>query len=544
MKRIFISSVQKEFAKERKLLKRYIAKNPAYRRLFDTFVFEEDVVSTDRRADEVYLDELAKCQIYIGLIGDQYGFQDAGGISPTEREYDEATRLGLRRLIFVLGRDGASRQDEEAAFLRKISANLIRAKCDDPGALLLEIYASLDGLLMEQGAYRMGPFDASACEGASFDDIDEEKVAWFVRRARRFRNADIDEDMPIRSVLNHLKLIAGDAGEITNAAILLFGKHPQRFLLSSEVKCAQWYGVERHKPMLSYQIYKGTLFDMADDAVAFVLSKLNLRVGTRDKGTKVEREYEIPASAVAEAIINAIAHRDYSSSGSVQIELFADRLVIRNPGTINPAITKEELFEEHSSFPNNSLIADQLYQTKHIEKFGTGFTDLVNDCRAAGLRDPVVDDSKSDFTVTIYRPLLIAKAKEEQIRANKPQITNVKDADIIAIIQKYPELSISGLANKLQITGQMMRYRMDSLRRLGILRREGAKRNGRWVITSAFQGCGADGGVLINEQMPVAPELEVKLQKLADERGVPDSIVVSQILSEELSGVKHGEKDR
>ena len=154
-----------------------------------------------------------------------------------------------------------------------------------------------------------------------------------------------------------------------------------------------------------------------------------------------------------------------------------------------------------------------------------------------------MDDSKSDFTVTIYRPL-IAKTEGGQRMANKPQIMKVKDADIVSIIQKYPELSISGLANKLQITGQMMRYRMDSLRRLGILRREGAKRNGRWVITSAFQGCGADGGVLINEQMPVTPELEVKIQKLADERGVPASIVVSQILSEELSGVKHGEKDR
>lgn len=396
MKRIFISSVQREFARERRLLKRYIAKNPAYRRLFDTFVFEEDAVAADRRADEVYLDELAKCQIYIGLIGNQYGFQDADGISPTEREYDEATRLGLPRLIFVLGRDGASRQDKEAAFLRKISANLIRAKCDDPGELLLEIYASLDGLLMEQGAYRMGPFDASVCDGASLDDIDEEKVAWFVRRARRLRNADIDEGMPVRSILNHLKLIAGDAGEITNAAILLFGKRPQRF--------------------------------------------------------------------------HTIAH---------------------------------------TSLPKR-------------------------EGRAAGLRDPVVNDSKSDFTVTIYRPL-IAKVKGEHGIANKPQIMKVKDADIIAVIQKYPELSISDLANKLQITGQMMRYRMDLLRQFGILRREGARRNGRWVITAAFQGCGADGDVLVNEQMPVDPELELKIQKLADERGVPASIVVSQIVEEELS---------
>lgn len=76
MKRIFISSVQKEFAEVRKLLKRYISKNPAYRRLFDTFVFEEDVVASDRRTDEVYLDELRRSNIYIGLIGSEYGFED------------------------------------------------------------------------------------------------------------------------------------------------------------------------------------------------------------------------------------------------------------------------------------------------------------------------------------------------------------------------------------------------------------------------------------------------------------------------------------
>ena len=93
--RIFISSVQKEFAEERRLLKRYIAKNPAYRRFFDTFVFEEDVVAADRRTDEVYLEELGKCDIYLGLIGREYGFEDAEGVSPTEREFDEATRLGV-----------------------------------------------------------------------------------------------------------------------------------------------------------------------------------------------------------------------------------------------------------------------------------------------------------------------------------------------------------------------------------------------------------------------------------------------------------------
>ena len=127
MKRIFVSSVQREFAQVRKQLKTHLSRNPAYRRLFESFVFEEDVIVTDRRTDEVYLDELAQCDLYLGIIGNEYGFEDKDGVSPTEREYDEATRLGLPRLMFVLGRDNSFRHPKEAAFLGKVSSDLIRA---------------------------------------------------------------------------------------------------------------------------------------------------------------------------------------------------------------------------------------------------------------------------------------------------------------------------------------------------------------------------------------------------------------------------------
>ena len=97
MKRIFVSSVQREFAQVRKQLKSHLWLNPYYRRLFESLVFEEDVMATGRRTDEVYLDELAQCDLYLGIIGNEYGFEDKDGVSPTEREYDEATRLGLPR---------------------------------------------------------------------------------------------------------------------------------------------------------------------------------------------------------------------------------------------------------------------------------------------------------------------------------------------------------------------------------------------------------------------------------------------------------------
>ena len=106
-------------------------------------------------------------------------------------------------------------------------------------------------------------------------------------------------------------------------------------------------------------MYKGTVFDLVDQAVDFVLSKINLWVGTRQAGSQVPVEYEIPREVVTEAIVNAVAHRDYTSNGSVQVMLFADRLEIWNPGALPPSLTLEKLRQPHGSMPANPLLADR-----------------------------------------------------------------------------------------------------------------------------------------------------------------------------------------
>ena len=100
--RIFVSSVQREFAEERVALRDYVRGDPLLRRFFDVFVFE-DVPATDRRPDQLYLGEVARCDLYAGLFGNGYGFEDDQGLSPTEREFDCATEIGAHRLIFVKG---------------------------------------------------------------------------------------------------------------------------------------------------------------------------------------------------------------------------------------------------------------------------------------------------------------------------------------------------------------------------------------------------------------------------------------------------------
>ena len=90
--RIFISSVQREFAKERKAVCDLVSGNPQLARFFSTFAFEFDVPAADKRTDEVYLAELAVSDLYVAIIGDEYGGTTADGVSATESEYDEATR--------------------------------------------------------------------------------------------------------------------------------------------------------------------------------------------------------------------------------------------------------------------------------------------------------------------------------------------------------------------------------------------------------------------------------------------------------------------
>jgi hypothetical protein len=84
--RIFISSVQQEFVQERAALREYLRSDPLFRRFYDVFLFE-DVPAIDRRADEVYLQEVERCDIYVGLFGEEYGNEDEKGYSPTNRDY-------------------------------------------------------------------------------------------------------------------------------------------------------------------------------------------------------------------------------------------------------------------------------------------------------------------------------------------------------------------------------------------------------------------------------------------------------------------------
>lgn len=314
--RLFISSVQKEFSSERAALRDYLRGDALMRRFFEVFLFE-DVPAADRRADQLYLEEVQHCDVYVGLFGNEYGFEDAAGASPTEREFEAATQAGKYRLIYVKGTDDSARHPKMRALIAKAQGELVRKRFGTAAELVAGLYAAMVEYLERRELIRFGPFDAAPNPEATYEDLDPEKMAWFVGAARGARRFPLAADAAPTDLLRHLNLL--DHGRLTNAALLLFARQPQRFLITSEIKCAHFHGTEVAKPIPSYQIYKGTVFDLVDQAVDFVLSKIALSVGTREAGPQVPVRYEIPKEVVAEAIVNAVAHRDYTGNGSVQV---------------------------------------------------------------------------------------------------------------------------------------------------------------------------------------------------------------------------------
>ena len=407
--RLFISSVQSEFVQERAALRDYVRGDALLCQFFDVFLFE-DVPALNQRPDALYLDEVAQCDVYIGLFGFGYGSEDEAGVAPTEREFDRASALGVHRLIFVKGEDDSARHPKMRALLDKAQAGLIRKRFNTTEELKDELFSALVAYLKNEELIRTGPFDAAVCPRSTLDDLDSERVRWFIRRARRARQFPLAEEASPEELLAQLNLL--NNGRLTHAAVLLFGKLPQRFLISSEVKCAHFHGTEVAKPIPSYQVYKGTVFALVDQAVDFVLSKIALHVGTRAESVRAPVTYEMPKEVVTEAIVNAVAHRDYTSNGSVQVMLFADRLEVRNPGRLLHPLTLEKLREPHNSLPVNALLAESLYLAEYIERMGTGTLDMIRRCVGAGLSEPefAVTDG---FVTTVRRKALAGRVMEE-----------------------------------------------------------------------------------------------------------------------------------
>lgn len=397
--KVFISSVQTEFANERQRVYDFICQDDLMSQYFEPFIFEQ-IAAQNTNPRQLYLEEASSSQVYLLLVGQWYGNALPGELSPTEKEYLAAGEGNAYRVAFIKDLDNLQREEREEQFFRKVQNELSYRVFSNPSVLISLVKQSLIAFLKYKGIIQTLTFDEQTRDDASMADIDAKKIKDFLHQARKKRAFPLDEDSEPEKVLRHLRLLR--QGKPCNGALLMFANAPQYYFPTAVVKCAWFLGTETVKPIEDYKTFEGSVAEQISQATSWVMSKLSVRYGQRNEDAQNEVDFEIPRSVIFETIVNAVAHRDYNSRGSVQVSVFRNRIVVRNPGTLPVELTKADLMTEHGSYPHNPYLAEVMYQMGYIEKYGTGITENIRKMQEAHLLAPEIDLS-AEFVTTIWR---------------------------------------------------------------------------------------------------------------------------------------------
>ena len=291
---------------------------------------------------------------------------------------------------------------------------------------------------------RLG-WDEQFCEEACLEDIEEDKVRWFLRKSKEERGLAIEEDAKIYGILTQLNLLQDT--KLANAALLLFGKDPEHFFMQSEVKCIALPTTEFVKPYVTYQTYGGNLFEQVDKATAFTLENIRRPLWVEPGEVAARHPYELPKEALREAIVNAIIHREYDSPSKVQIRVFPDRVEIWNPGCLPSQLTIEDLKKTHPSIPGNPLLFRQFYRVAYVEDVGGGTLDIIKRCRDGGLPEPQFEEKMGFFVLTFWRST-VTEDYLEKIGINERQHKAIKFIRQKGRIQRSEYVELCGCSSK------------------------------------------------------------------------------------------------
>ena len=237
-------------------------------------------------------------------------------------------------------------------------------------------------------------FDKKPCEAFSLEDnLDDETWVRFSERAK------IPEAMDRVVALRNLGLI--DAQDrMTHAGAWLLARDIRTFTTSAHLSCALFMGTEKVR-ILDRRDFHSDLPTMIDEAVAWILTKINVEFIIR----RVRREErpELPEEALREAVVNAVAHRDYRSTANVQIYVFKDRIEIVSPGGLPEGMEEADLGTK--SVPRNPLLFGMLYRMDVVEQIGSGVRRIRELCREHEVAPPVIEVSEHWVTTTFRRPV-------------------------------------------------------------------------------------------------------------------------------------------
>ncbi|MCK9500105.1 MAG: transcriptional regulator, partial [Bacteroidales bacterium] len=205
----------------------------------------------------------------------------------------------------------------------------------------------------------------------SIADLKQETFDFF--RKRGIRSQRLDETIMLdtnEQLLDNLQLIENVL--LKRATILLFHPKPEKFVTGSYIKIGFF---ETNTDLRFHDEVHGNLFEQVEKTIELLFTKYIKAMISYDGIYRIET-FEYPKEAVREALLNAVAHKDYASGYPIQISVYTDKLMIWNEGTLPDNWTVERLLTKHPSKPYNPDIANAFFRSGYVEAWGRGIEKL------------------------------------------------------------------------------------------------------------------------------------------------------------------------
>ena len=209
----------------------------------------------------------------------------------------------------------------------------------------------------------------------------------------------IDTTSELRNYLRNLRLAVND--KPTLAGILFFGKKPQSLIPYAKIIAAYIPGTDISTPPADRKDLTGKIPEVLDNAQRFL--RLYLREEHKIKGFEPELNFEIPEAALREALVNAIAHRDYTISAPIRLLVFKDRVEVRTPGKLPNTVTIESMKIGGAHVLRNPTIYNLLARMGMVTNLGSGVRRIIYLVKKHLQKDVQLVEIDNEFVLTIPR---------------------------------------------------------------------------------------------------------------------------------------------
>jgi len=504
--RVFVSSVQKELEPERVAVASLITTDPFLLQHCVPVLWEKEPAPA-RPADQPYLECLRSCQIYILLIFNEYGQLD-GDVSATHHEYRLAQKLKLPTLVFLKGADDA-RKETTRVFIKEIKQHKHTYKrFIDREDLKPELRRGLLNLLKTEFEFEpsaeesvggreqieaSSTFESKPLPSVLWSSLDERQMSSFASIVVESAGMRVFEDsvcpaMHTRGLL--WRDTAKDEFYATAAGLLLFGQSPADHFPQASV-LADAYADTKISGKPRGQLTINVHLTLAIEQALQFVDKHTFHP-TRVVGINNVALDEYPQRALREALVNAVAHRNYEdASRKIMVEVFTDRVVISSPGYPPAPLTLAKLRRgNYRPCSRNSVIAQTLATFKLMEQRGSGFARMRDAMLNHGLDAPAFTEQDGYFVVTFpgpngnYDRLKMPKDVAGLIPAAVEAQLNERQRKIVAQVLKNGSVTSGWCRKKFGITYDTANRDLLALMNLGILERKSSGPGTRYEMAS------------------------------------------------------------